>query len=665
MSNWFLKCAAAGIVVISYADTIAGIVQYEHIGSFLWILSIVIIIIAIASHKNKERIKKIQVIDLASTIYVIMRANEKYHFKLEFQPAQNYMNVYSIRFAGIVQSVVYNLVAVFAVAIVLNAVLSSYGWGLTRLVKTAYYRIFYSTLYCLLRNKLCYALFRKYAIGKKILSEAECELFRRAVEKRKKYIKNNNIGRFYYPIVFRHHAEKKSFMPKWLYNISLVQGNKIHLDCIGPAQTSRKAEFTVDLTDANLAIINNSGKKFLRDFYSEDANSRETITRHNKTINYFLSDKNTEKTTVEFHDASFYRWGSAGALPIINWKGTKWIAFVYRDIYPKGWNLPLGASECELEKGRPGITAIRETFEELIVLKEKIKEYVEYEGMEFPVRKELYHPLLNSIEGEVNFQATKRRFYEKQEEIISHTCQIKFNNEATGYNSLECSDNRTTIRIKVNDENRKVILPKNVSTNCLITVDNYEQGIECVKPIRFSMDDDNELRMGEVDLLENKWINNPVILVKYSVLEEYFNNDPEFNESLKSEELYSEKDKVFGEGLSLKSILSKPENYHLFGVNMKDREQYQQFLDKELRKCNKVIYRKKYQNLQAQKEYLSQFVDRNQDFFAEDDGTDTTTIADLGAKANPAYYLCPAAWKTCYYFLRNIYKGEVIESAGE
>ena len=177
MSNWFLKCAAAGIVVISYADTIAGIVQYEHIGSFLWILSIVIIIIAIASHKNKERIKKIQVIDLASTIYVIMRANEKYHFKLEFQPAQNYMNVYSIRFAGIVQSVVYNLVAVFAVAIVLNAVLSSYGWGLTRLVKTAYYRIFYSTLYCLLRNKLCYALFRKYAIGKKILSEAAGKSF--------------------------------------------------------------------------------------------------------------------------------------------------------------------------------------------------------------------------------------------------------------------------------------------------------------------------------------------------------------------------------------------------------------------------------------------------------------------------------------------------------
>ena len=122
---------------------------------------------------------------------------------------------------------------------------------------------------------------------------------------------------------------------------------------------------------------------------------------------------------------------------------------------------------------------------------------------------------------------------------------------------------------------------------------------------------------------------------------------------------------MFGEGLSLKSILSKPENYHLFGVNMKDREQYQQFLNKELGKCNKVFYRKKYQNLQAQKEYLSNFVTWNKEFFAEDDKKGTTIIADLGDKVNPAHYLCPAAWKTCYYFLRNIYKGEVIESAGE
>lgn len=665
MSRPVLKYASFVIVVVTYGSTILDIVHFEQLGSLFWISSLVLLLLGVICHKDKEWHKKVHPIDLISTIYVILRFREKYRLRFLFRPSTDYWTERSLAFCRFTEAVVYFLGAALVIAVILNAVTSSYGWGLTRIAKSVCYRVYYSFLYRALRNKLCFRYFKHVVLKKKMLTVAECELFRQAVETRPEYIKDKFFEKSYYPIVFRKHAEKKSFMPKWLYNISLVPGDKIKLSCSNPKEKSRKAEFLVNLTGSNLAIINNSGKRFLRDYYKHK-NSREAITSHNKEINEFLSDRNTEKDSVEFYDGCFYRWGSAGTLPIINWRNEKWIAFVYRDIYPKGWNLPLGASECELEKGRPGITAIREMLEELIVVKDSnIREYDTSGQKGFPKRKELYHPLLNSIEGETNFRATKRRFYAKQKEIIDHTCQIEFGDEEnSGDNSLECTDWRTTMRIRVNEDNRKVILPKNVSTNCMITVDNFEQGIECVKPVTFTMEDKNVLRMGEVDLLKETWINNPVILIKYSALEQYFGKSAEFQQLLDGGTLYSQNDEDFGEGLCMKSILNDPKNYHLFGVDMKDRDKYQKFLAEEIKKFKTTIGRE-YKQFQAQNMYLSNFVQRNKEYFGTQDGK-KTIIADLGQEAeNPAHYLCPAAWKSCYYLFRDIYKGEELQAIGE
>ena len=663
MERHLMKRASAVIVLVTYLSTILDLVLFEKVWSLFWITSGLFLLFGLILHREKEWHRKIRFFDLATTIYVVLRLFEKYRLRFALRPAQGYTTAIYYSLCRIIENTVTVLLAAFVIAAVLNAVTSSYGWGLTRIAKSIYYRLYYCFLYKVLRNKVCLWAFRKIVRKKKSLSDAELELFEKAVDRRKKYIGKGKSGRFSYPVVFRKHAVKKSFMPKWLYNISLVPGSKISLEWKNPGVEPRKTEFLVNLTDSNLAIINNTGKTFLRELYEEDKNLREAITKHNKEINEFLSDKNTDKDSVKFQSGSFYRWGSAGTLPIIEWQGDRWIAFVYRDIYPKGWNLPLGASECELEKSRPGITAIREMLEELIVVKEDFSEYGEGKMKQRPKRRELYHPLLNSIEGETNFRAAKRNFYAKQNQIIDHTCQIVFDDEETGYQSLECSDWRTTMRIKVDDDNRKVILPKNVSTNCMITVDNFEQGIECIKPVRFSMEDENVLRMGEVDMLEDTWINNPVILIRYSALQKYFES-PEFQQLLDSDMLYSKNDKMFGEGLCLKTILSDPNNYYLFGVNMKDREEYQKYLDSELKKFKTKLSRK-HKQFEAQKKYLHSFVKNNKDFFATQDVSKRTIIADLGQTPNQAQYLCPAAWKSCYYLFRKIYEGEQLKSIGE
>lgn len=683
MNNWFLKASSFLIIIISYFDSAVNLIQFDKRGLVIAIASFILLLLAVISHGKKGKRCMPQIPDLLATICFLFSIGRKYKLAITILPTPFFAQSFLSReFCYVFNHSIYYLFVGFCIFVVLNAVLGSYGWGITRLTKSSLFRIGYILLYSLLKNELVFRCFKWYMEGKKALSREECDLLRSAVKKRSEYLKIMNESRpnisfwgkvnnhFYFPIVFRKHAEKKSFMPKWLYNISLVQGKNISMEWTNRPEFPRKSEFTVNLTDSKLAIINNWGKRFLMDYYHSD-DDNDSVSRYNKEINAFLSHSNQDLQKMEFGNHTFYRWGSAGTLPIIEYKKEKWIAFVYRDIYPKGWNLPLGASECELEKGRPGITAIREMLEELVVFTEPFREYHKSDKTHFPVRRELYHPLLNSIEGETNYQAAQRRFYGKQKEIIAHTCPIEFGEKTSGRYALICYDSRTTMQIKVQDDNRKFFLPENISTNCIVTVDNFEQGIECIKPVRFQIDDENDLRMGEVDFLDDKWINNPVILIKYGALKKFFTESDEFKELIKDNSVYGKNDPAYGEGISLKSILSNPENYHLFGVQIQDREEYQAELDSKMKKISKNLltrkfYWKEMKHLRVQKDYLKSFVDNNKAFFAMDKQKNEPCIQSSGNGTTiPPHYMCPAAWKSCYYYLSGIYKIEENTSFGE
>ena len=682
MDNWFLKASALVIVVISYLDSAINLFQFDKRGPVIFAASIFLLLWAIISHRKKGKRCMPQIPDLLATICFIFTVGQKYKLDFKIQPTSLFSQSLPGRvFCYAINHSFYYVFVGFCIFVVLNAVLSSYGWGITRLAKSCLFRIGYILLYSLLKSEMIFKGFKRYMENRKALSCEECDLLRSAVRKRSEYLKSRKESRpnrtfwekvndhFYFPVVFRKHAEKKSFMPKWLYNISLVQGKDIHMEWTNKPVFPRISEFTVNLTNSKLAIINNWGKRFLMDYYHSD-DDLDSVSKHNMEINAFLSHSNQDLKEKTFSSNTFYRWGSAGTLPIIKYKGKKWIAFVYRDIYPKGWNLPLGASECELEKGRPGITAIREMLEELVVFAEPFREYHKSDRTHFPERKELYHPLLNSIEGETNYQASRRSFYGKQREIIAHTCPIEFGEKTSGHHAMTCYDSRTTMQIKVKDDNRKIFLPENVSTNCMVTVDNFEQGIECIKPVRFQIGDGDDLRMGEVDFLDDKWINNPVILIRYEALEEYFKSN-EFKELIKDDSVYAKNDYAHGEGINLKSILSNPENYHLFGVQIQDREEYQAELDSKMNKINKNPLTRKFRwkemkHLRVQKDYLKSFVDSNKAFFTMDEQSKEPLIQDPGnGKSVPPYYMCPAAWKSCYYYLSGIYKIEENTSFGE
>lgn len=652
MDNWLVKASSIVIVIISYVDTIISAVSYTNPFSILLVFAYLSILIKAGqgwrAKANKQKIKW-SFTDLIATILFFFRFNDKYATTVQIVPRAE-ASIWSPIIGWIGNNSLFAIYILLTLA-VLNSVLSRYGWGVTRLFKACLYQINYMLIYWLMNTKAC-AIVKLFLEKKYKLSKQEIDLFRLAATWRKNQLRDNKTNHLSFPIVLRKHAEKRSFLVNWLYNISLVPGNYIKLIHENNNVNSRNMKLEVDLSDSRLAIINNDGKRFLKQFYKNDAKQKKKLARANSEINNFLGPRDKMgKKELKFCPDSFYRWGSAGALPIIKWKGEKWIAFVYRDIYPMGWNLPLGASECELEKGRPGITAIREMLEEIIVVQAPLSEYVESDVTEKAKRRELYHPLLNSISGEINYRASERNFYKKQKDIIDQTCAFEFDEKKSGPNAISCADHRTSLEIKVVDENRDYVLPENLSTNCLTVVDSFEQGIECIKPVYFEIEDENELRFGEVDFTKDMWINNPVILIKYDALEGFFSNPiPFVNKDHES----------FGEGMLI-DFLQEDKNYHLFGVQKQDRLNYIIKLKEKTK--DPTIITKKVKRIKTQINYLSDFVNRSGKYFESDEKL--ASAKSIPLKDNPAYHLCPAAWKACYYLFQNLYNNTDTTSLGE
>ncbi len=62
-----------------------------------------------------------------------------------------------------------------------------------------------------------------------------------------------------------------------------------------------------------------------------------------------------------------FRYGSAGTLPIINWRGHDHYCLFYREVFPIGWNIANGGFDSRLEMTYPLLAVERELREELII----------------------------------------------------------------------------------------------------------------------------------------------------------------------------------------------------------------------------------------------------------------------------------------------------------
>ena len=123
------------------------------------------------------------------------------------------------------------------------------------------------------------------------------------------------------------------------------------------------AELCLRFDDSTPAIWNAQGKTYLRSRLDEGKRGR-----YQKKLDDFLL--RGRRASYRFRDANFFfRYGSAGTLPVITFGGDKrrYYCLFYRDVYPIGWNIANGGCDNRAELLDPEIAMQRELREELLI----------------------------------------------------------------------------------------------------------------------------------------------------------------------------------------------------------------------------------------------------------------------------------------------------------
>ena len=149
-----------------------------------------------------------------------------------------------------------------------------------------------------------------------------------------------------------------------------------------------KLNIIVDRSGVEYIVINTDGKNNLCGSHPMVQLERmERLMEFDEKIHNYLLNPSAglDISEPEWTDEIMpLRWASAGILPLVTLgKGseqTQWIPMFFRDIWPAGWNIPLGASQrhfgeagshndgLESELNDPLITSSREFLEETLIL---------------------------------------------------------------------------------------------------------------------------------------------------------------------------------------------------------------------------------------------------------------------------------------------------------
>jgi len=245
-------------------------------------------------------------------------------------------------------------------------------------------------------------------------------------------------------------------------------------------------------------VISNSGKRELQKTFVYPRISEIQITEHR--LERFITETDNEhqaSETIKMPDGIPMRWASGGVMPIVTFKRRQWVALLFRDIAPYGWNLPLGASErysgavgttktatdfWEDELRRPGRLATREFLEEILVIDGHPASGTPLKVRPFSFVNELQPALHEHCQqfGKIHIDLRN----EKDQLFI----------QANGGSGIPVSE-RHGVKCFVD-----VLSNEGTQSHhgFLVSVNPSEMGIEMVLPLMFSLQDNDYMLDGEI-----------------------------------------------------------------------------------------------------------------------------------------------------------------------
>lgn len=211
------------------------------------------------------------------------------------------------------------------------------------------------------------------------------------------------------------------------------------------------------------------------------------------------------------------RWASGGVLPVVEWRGSTWSPFFFRDIPPVGWNIAAGSSETEEELNRPAWFGLREFVEETIVLPRPPQKGVEIPARTFP-------HLLTKEGGETQRALVSvNRHLEIRSRQDGLTLPAFPQGEVPAERTIETSFVQTGTRLRIRSDDGETEL-----SDILVCFNLLELGIEIVSVVRFELGDDDYLLDGETLTPLGgaaELVRMPMAMISHAYLEEVFGRD--------------------------------------------------------------------------------------------------------------------------------------------
>jgi len=263
---------------------------------------------------------------------------------------------------------------------------------------------------------------------------------------------------------------------------------------------------TVRFKSDDFAIYNNDGKKWLRAHprKDEDYGTRDSL-EEKFAVALRKAEGRHDGWSTTIAKGFPLRWASGGCLPLVEIDSEQWVAVLFRDLAPIGWNVANGGSESVTEQ--TDVTAVlrREFREELIVLDED------------PLRGSGQHP--RTVHARTLLWAGEDRQTRHESpglEMRRRDDSMTFidDPEFRAQKAIEVVPRDTPWRIRV-------ISPDGKSTwlhNTFPSIDAKEHGIEAIQIVTFRLDTNNILLDGEVLEKTDALVRRPIVLLRLSSL---------------------------------------------------------------------------------------------------------------------------------------------------
>lgn len=298
-------------------------------------------------------------------------------------------------------------------------------------------------------------------------------------------------------------ANRHKTWPHWAFNIRIIRGGlEISAEASGPVVTVR---FKAD----DFAIYNNDGKKWLRTHprQGEDYDARVSL-EEDFAAALREAQRRHDGWSTTVASGFPLRWASGGCLPIVEIEGDKWVALLFRDLAPIGWNVANGASESVREQMEVTSVLRREFREELIVLTEDPTQ-----GSGHPPKAVHARTLVWAGEKQRCHQTPGLALRRRDDDMTFVDDVVVCSEQA-----VEVAPRSTPWRIRI-------IAPEGKSTwlyNTFPSIDVREHGVEAIQVVTFSLESRNVLLDGEVLEKTDALVRRPVALLRLTTLRELY-----------------------------------------------------------------------------------------------------------------------------------------------